>query len=390
MRGSNLLASRPAFVALIAVIVAFGAHAESPVLPAPEHSTKPSAAQTVLDPNVVPAGCASCGGGYGSTGGLPGCNSCMGVGCDGPRCVPGRMECCETCEADSMFGRLCCGLKGGFCCPDPCYQPCYIPAANAAFFVDSAKPVSQMTLRWDAGRTGSTADRGEYFFGKWGVKGPPLSKFQLSGIDWDELTQTFEFAVDRFSIFTNVPYRFVEDIGAGWGDMMIGTKSLFVDSEILLLATEFKTFIPISNFHKGLGNGHVSLEPSLLMTLKVMEDTYIQFQLSEWIPISGTPGFDGAMLHYHASLNHVLMKPTNDLQLIGTMEFFGYRFQDGLYTTNAAGATASAHDDSYFSLGPGVRLVFCNKLDIGFGTGFSVTNNNLARQLYRTELRWRF
>src|SRR6266404_8291108 len=388
MRGRTFSARRPISAAIIAAATFAGsAWAQTAAPTAPASASAGSPAEMALDPNVMQAGCANCGSGaYGSTGGLPGCNSCMGAGCDGPRCVPGRMECCEPCEACSMFGRLWCGLKGGFCCPDPCYQPCYIPAANPAFFVDSAKPVSQMTIRWDAGRDGSTADRGEYFFGKWGTKGPPLSKFQLSGINWHELSQTWEYAVDRFSFFMNTPYRFVTNDGAGFGDMMIGTKSLIMDSEILLLGTEFKTFIPISNFHKGLGNGHTSLEPSLLLTLKVMPDTYVQFQLSEWIPLGGTPGFDGAMLHYHLSLNHVLVKPTNDLQLSGTMEFFGYRFQDGLYTTTAAGTTASAHDASYFSIGPGVRLVFCTTFDIGVGTGFSVTNNNLARQLYRTEI----
>ncbi|MFL5339385.1 MAG: hypothetical protein ACJ8F7_04385, partial [Gemmataceae bacterium] len=119
-------------------------------------------------------------------------------------------------------------------------------------------------------------------------------------------------------------------------------------------------------------------------------DTYIETQLSEWIPIAGTSGFDGATLHYHASLNHVLVKPTNDLQLIGTMEFVGYWFQDGLFTTTAAGTTSPANRDSYFALGPGVRLVFCTKFDVGFGTNFSVTQNNFAHELYRTEVRWRF
>ena len=43
-----------------------------------------------------------------------------------------------------MVGRLLCAIHHSICCPDPCYEPCYIPAANAGFFLDSAKPVTMM------------------------------------------------------------------------------------------------------------------------------------------------------------------------------------------------------------------------------------------------------
>ena len=45
---------------------------------------------------------------------------------------------------------------------------------------------------------------------------------------------------------------------------------------------------------------------------------------------------------------------------------------------------------TYFYVGPGMRLAFCDKLDIGFGVQFAVTGDHFAQQLYRTELRWRF
>src|SRR6266853_2043855 len=104
MRGRTFSARRPIFAAIITAALFNGsalAQTASPATPAGAPAGSP--AEMALDPNVVQAGCASCGGGaYGSTGGLPGCNSCMGAGCDGPRCVPGRMECCEPCEACSM------------------------------------------------------------------------------------------------------------------------------------------------------------------------------------------------------------------------------------------------------------------------------------------------
>lgn len=388
--------------ALFAVTVAASTgRAQAPPLPPPSYSSATAAAAApppsaaIIDPNLVQAGCSSCGGGFGHGGDSNplGCYGCMGEGCDGPRCVPGRMECCEPCEAHSMFGRFWCGLKAACCCPDPCYEPCYIPAANAALFVPSAKPVSQTRIRWDCGLNGGTPDRAEYFFAKFGGKGPGLvngaPSTVLNKINWDELYFDTEVGTDRFSILVTTPYRFVQNLHAGFGDMSIATKSLLCDSEILMASFQFTTFIPIANFHVGLGNGHVTLEPALLFTLKVMAGTYIQGELAEWIPIAGDPNHAGAALKYQFSVNHVLLKPSNDLQFVGTVEFGGISFQDGLYTA-PDGTLVKASSDSYFSVGPGFRLFYCLKSDIGFGMQFGVTQHNIANQLYRLELRHRF
>ena len=79
--------------------------------------------------------------------------------------------------------------------------------------------------------------------------------------------------------------------------MTVGTKSLLFDCEMLQLSLQFLTYIPTGNFTKGLGVGHLSLEPSLLMSLKFTPRTYLQAQLAEWIPLGGDPTYAGAMLH---------------------------------------------------------------------------------------------
>ena len=138
--------------ALFAVTVAAGTgRAQPPALPPPNASSVPAtaaaaappASAAILDPNLVQASCSSCGGGGGYGGGSNplGCKGCMGVGCDGPRCVPGRMECCEDIEAHSMFGRSG-GLKSAFCCR-PVLSAALTSRPPTPFFVDSAKPVSQ-------------------------------------------------------------------------------------------------------------------------------------------------------------------------------------------------------------------------------------------------------
>src|SRR5947207_304770 len=82
-------------------------------------------------------------------------------------------------------------------------------AANAAFFVDAAKPVSQTRFRWDDGIHGTTPDRAEMFFARFrpgaGARGPTQTT-DLDRVSYDELSLVTEFAVDRFSLFVEQPY----------------------------------------------------------------------------------------------------------------------------------------------------------------------------------------
>src|SRR5262249_8547616 len=112
------------------------------------------------DGSVVPASCSSCGGGVlGLTADAPGfCASCGNHGC----CVPGQKPCFPCC-ADTCIGRFLCGLYECICCPDPCYDPKWNPVADAAFFVEAARPVTNTRLRWNSGIHMDFPDRNEFF-----------------------------------------------------------------------------------------------------------------------------------------------------------------------------------------------------------------------------------
>jgi len=47
-------------------------------------------------------------------------------------------------------------------------------------------------------------------------------------------------------------------------------------------------------------------------------------------------------------------------------------------------------DAAIITLGGGLRLVYCDNFDIGFGAAFAVTDDHWAEQLYRTEVRLRY
>lgn len=373
------------------------AQSSNPIFqPVPENQPAPVG-------DILQAGCSSCGGGavpWMAAGPL-GCNHCSGPivggscgdGCGGPRCVPGRLGCCEPCHAKTRMGRFFCAMHEALCCPDPCYEPCWIPAANSSFFTESAKPVTQTRFYYDAGINGNGGgDRGEFFWAQVGGRGPAAAN-NSANIFYHDLVIYTEAAVDRFSVFATAPFRFIDGYNPAlksgpFSDMSVGTKTLLVDSELLLASFQFTTFIPTGVAAFGLGTGHVSLEPALLTALKLFPETYLQASIANRIPIAGTPGAAANVLHYHFSMNHTLAEPVVDTKIIGSLEFGAYSFLNGQVTPTGAAAVDAR--TTYFALGPGIRIVSCNKLDVGVGMQFAVTNSHFAQQLYRTEFRWRF
>jgi hypothetical protein len=318
--------------------------------------------------------------------------------CGGWRCSPGHPP-CEPCEAhDGPLGRLFCDFYECLCCPDPCYEPKWRQVPNAALFVDGARPVTQMEVRWNSGKGGIFPDRSEYIWARADGQGrgprPPAGARGEFQFDYDDLVLITETAKDKISAIVAMPYRAVSPDtyahGAGFGDMAIGTKTLLLDCELVQVSMQMLTYMPIGNSLKGVGNGHVSLEPSLLFALKLACETYIQGQFSEWIPLGGDPNYMGSIFHTHFSLNHVIHRCGPDIPLVGTFEVNTYSFQDGAYTDPIRGNFQKSSDTTYVSLGPGLRLFFCDKLDIGFGAAIAVTGDHFAREFYRTSVRFRF
>jgi hypothetical protein len=334
----------------------------------------------IHDPNVKKAQC--CGGLLGPLFG-------GGGSCANGKCVPGRQN-CSWCNYDTVWGRLIGGIYDCVCCPDPCYEPRWLDEANAAFFQDGARPVTTTRIRWDNGLNYHFPDAAEFFWARIGAKGPPKAE---NTVDYHELSLYQEVAAGNFSFFVEMPYRRVEpDVNpsaSNFGDVNLGTKSLLLDCELMQWAFQFRTYILSGNFRKGLGTGHVSLEPSLLATFKLATNTYLQTQVAEWIPIAGDPDGAGAALHYHASVNHVFWRAGNDAaMLIGTFEFNGITFQDGLFTT-PAGTVESASGQSIAHFGPGLRFSLCHKMDFGMGWGIGITDHG-PDNIYRMEFRFRF
>ena len=380
----------------------------------PEFAAKSSPGDAIGAAGTV--GCATCGG-VGQTVGADGlgfhsCSSCSGSGC-----VPGR-KACYPYQGHTFFGRFCADLYASLCCPDPCYEPGWVAAANAAFFVDYARPRTVMRFRNDYGWDLQFPDRNEFFWAREQIqrKAPANAQGHFTNIpggtgpgrpntfpkdrpflgqpslNFDQFSFYTETAANtRASVFVEIPYRTVSPryggYHAGFADMNVGTKGVILDTEILLLTIQFRTYIPIGNVAFGLGNGHVSLEPSLLGSLKLGPNAYLQGQVSEWIPIGGDNNYQGAIIHYHGSYNQVLARFSPNSPLIATFEGSGYTFQDGAYTNPPIGPYVNSSGSTYFSVGPGLRAVFSDAIDLGAAVAIPVSSNHWGDPILRVEFR---
>jgi hypothetical protein len=254
------------------------------------------------DGGVVPAGCSTCAGGL--LGGALDLGP-VSSGCVDGCCYPGRRPCDCPCDSSSGLGRLLCGFYQCVCCPDPCYEPCWVPLANAALFTDPTRPVTQLRLRGDFGWGLPIPDRSEWFWARENRRGPRLPGTVPPGgqppgerqLEYKDGTLTMEGAAGRFSLAGELPYRHIEPSdyrsASGFADMNITTKSLHLDCDLMQLAFQFRTYLPTGDFTQGIGNGHVSLEPSLLTSVKLTPTSYFQGQLSYWFPIGGDPDYQG-------------------------------------------------------------------------------------------------
>lgn len=376
----------------------------------------PAEGDTIVDPNVQQAGCASCGGGLighghgpnqacgGGLFAIPPYNQLgtWGTGDCGHPCYPGKRYCdCNYHEYKTCFGRMCGGLYHCICCPDPCYEPQWLAIADSAFFVDAARPKTQMKLRWDTGFDFTFPDRAEYFWARTGGggKGPAIAERRIDR--YKEFRMINEAGTDRAGLFIETPYLRVEPElnpdRSGFADLVIGTKAMLLDCDLLQITFQFKTYIPTGQPAKGLGTGHTALEPGLLWALKLAPATYLQAETVYWIPIGGDPDFQGDIFNYGFSLNQVLWccgKENKDYQLIGTLEYQGWSVLDGAFTNpdvliegepaieKAVGHLAAA--------GAGLRFFICDRIDLGCGVLWALTSNHWADELYRAEFRWRF
>ncbi|MFM7131883.1 MAG: hypothetical protein ACKO0V_21255 [bacterium] len=362
----------------------------------------------LLDPGVELAGCTRCGQ-LGDPGSLD-----FGY-CATGRCTPGRAMCYPY-VGDSLFQRISSLVYQCLSCPDPCYEATWNPLANAAI-MDNPRPQTMMRIRYDRFSNITTPDRAGYFWAQANGKGLGPKPLRLSQstpvkrplvqqpifVNFDEGSYSMEAgAAGKMSFFMTFPYRNFNSNetykgASGFGDMSLGTKSVIFDSELFLMTFQFKTYIPIGSATNGLGLGTVRFEPSLLMALKLSETSYIQGQVGEWIPLSAGSNYFGSILQTKFSWNQQLSEIIPNVPLIGFVELDTWSFQGGrytelYYTQNKQLRTISmpANSQTYLNLGPGMRIAFGNKIDVGTAVLMGLGPASWGNPIFTFDLRWMY
>jgi hypothetical protein len=354
------------------------------------------------DDQLEQAGCATCGGFHSAAASSIFHNF---IGGEVGQCIPGQPDCCPPVnEADTLFGALVSNLYQILNCDDPCYEPFWDPAAYASVFADYARPRTVTRFRYDNLQDLTIPDRNTYFLQQTNPNFPTNYKTRR-GIPYRTdpsaiLQQGYyyqEAAAGRGAFFFEIPYRYLDPLfspgQAGFSDINFGLKSLLVDSELLVLSFQFRTYTPSGDASHGLGSGHFSLDPSLLSSVKLAPDTYFQSQLGNWTPIGGKTELAGAIFYGYTSLNRVLCRLSPDCPLIGMLEMDGWYFEGGGYTIPIAKyphvtiAERAAGGLCYFNIGPGLRAALGSRVDWGGALTWATTGNHWGNPWFRMEIR---
>lgn len=243
----------------------------------------------------------------------------------------------------------------------------------APFEIDVSQPNNYMLVRWDSGFGLRTPDRGEFFLSSPG-RGPTFIP-PTNSINFQDLRFINETGNDVFSVQTEIPVRFLEpnsgDSTSGMGDMRVATKARLINGKRWQLTQIFRTFINTGSSAKGVGTGHVSLEPGLLARYEIQPDTFLHSQVKFLIPIAADPGFSSNVLTTGIGVSHVLYE-TNNFAIIPDLEFVNYNFLTGQKTYN--GYSVGSGGENAFNIVKGVRFVIGPKGDLGlFEFGISNT-----------------
>jgi hypothetical protein len=366
--------------------------------PAARRSSGPAA-----DDEVEKASCSTCGGFHSSSAASIFHNS---MGCADGQCVPGQAPCYPPAnECDTIAGAFLSNLYQILNCNDPCYEPRWDPAAYASVFADYARPRTVTRIRYDDLINLRFPDRNQYFLMQTNTNFPQhfTNKHGVTyrtdpSANLQQLYLYQEAAAGRGSFFVEYPYRQLNPLfsptQAGFSDLNFGIKSMWLDTELLQVTFQFRTYTPSGNAAQGLGTGHFSLDPSVLASMKLAPDTYYQAQLGNWIPLGGNQKIAGGIFYWLMSLNQVIYRFSPDTPVIAMLEMDGWSFENGGYTNpivNAASKIIGAGGGvSYFNIGPGLRTALGNRVDLGTALTWSTTPNHWGSPWFRLEVRFLF
>jgi hypothetical protein len=253
-------------------------------------------------------------------------------------------------------------------------------------FLDSALPRSTLRLRFDVNQYNRRPTRAEYLFPGDGFPVPETR------VHAQELNSHVELGLnDWFSTFMETPFKWInpeqnENV-YGVGDFHFGAKFAFWNSEQFLTAFQLRVGAHTSQ-RVLTGNGHWSIEPSLLMNWRILSDVILEGQAGYWMPIGGT-AFEGDIFKYGAGLSYG-QRTGDAIQLIPVAEVVGWTVTSGQQVVSPAPGVfliESAAGDTIVNGCLGLRFTLGQNADIYTGYSRCFTGHSWYRDMLRLEFR---
>jgi hypothetical protein len=264
----------------------------------------------------------------------------------------------------------------------------------APFEIDITQTFGNFLLRADAAYNLTKPDRAEYFWARPG-RGPARPE---SGVDYQDFHFRMENGNNVFSLATDIPIRLlnpdVNGNNGGIGDIQLVQKTVLMNGSRWQMTQILRTVFNSGNARKGLGTGHISMEPGLLCRYKWSDLTYFHGQAELRFPIAGDPIYSGPALTWGVGVSHVWYE-TDTVAFIPTLEFINIWILDRQVTPFPGGLPVDVKGDGIFNLAPGLRTAWdtggdLGVVELGFSSIFSVGSNGWYDALLRFDMRFVF
>lgn len=292
-----------------------------------------------------------------------------------------------------------------------------------AGYIDIAVPQTNFRLRYDAAFNGDfSMDRAEYMYPAYRTfvqDGNRVGGIGIGGddatadVDLQEIHAYLEYAFgDRFSVFADVPVRFVDTTltnvtgidapsGGGLGDVWFGFKYALIATPDRYLTFQTKFYTPTGDEEDGLGVGHSSIEPGLLFQNSISPDVVLFGEGKYWIPIDPTDvpaDVTGASGDYSSGVFQYGLGAAIDLverrtwKVQSVNEFVGWTAIDSLQgdpTTATLAKDASGDTIVNIKLGARFYHMTCGRerSSLYAGWGHALTGDKWYEDLFRLEYR---
>jgi hypothetical protein len=279
-------------------------------------------------------------------------------------------------------------------------------------YIDSAIPITQFRLRFDAAYDDNRPDRADFFYPKCGCFGngaPGPGNASTGGarrVDYQELSSYFEFApTQRLSGFVEVPFRWVDIafLPAGvanenhhdLSDVNFGLKYALLYEPDRVVTVQLRTYAPTGDSTRGLGRNNWNVEPALLVYQRLSERLIFEGEVRDFIPISSADDFAGNVIRYGAGLSYLVYTGAT-FRVAPVGELVGWTALSGKELADAGPVNAAG--DTIVNAKVGLRLGFgqatepgvLSKADLYIGYGRALTGDVWYKDIFRAELRYRF